>query len=80
MDCVNGVVGDVRLAAVLALPFALDGNEVVSCGDWFDVPAGVGGFCIAFMAIYVSTHFAVCNSQSHASDAFEDSRSSKAVE
>jgi len=59
VDWENGVVGDVMLADVLATPFALVENDVVSWGGgWFAVLAGVGGLCIAERAIYVSRHFA----------------------
>lgn len=50
--CENGVVGDVRLAAVFALPFAFAGNAVISCGGgWFAVLAGAGGLCRADRAM-----------------------------
>jgi hypothetical protein len=49
VDCEKGVVGEVRPAAVLALPFALGGNEVESWGEAGFVAAGVVGFFMAEM-------------------------------
>lgn len=52
VDCENGVVGEVKLAAVLALPFAFAGKAVISCGGgWLAVLAGAGGLCIADRAM-----------------------------
>lgn len=58
-DCEKGVIGEVKLAEVLAAPVELPGNDVASCGGaWFALLTGVGGLCRADMAMYVSTHFA----------------------
>lgn len=58
-DCENGVIGEAKLAEVLAAPAELPGNDVLSCrGAWLALLTGVGGLCIADMAMYVSTHFA----------------------
>ena len=55
----NGVMGEVKPADVLALPLLFAEKDVVSCGGcWFAVLAGVGGLCIEERAIYVSMHFA----------------------
>ena len=58
-DCEKGVIGEARLAEVLAAPVAPP-NDVLSCGGaWFVLLTGTGGLCRADMAMYVSTHFAV---------------------
>jgi hypothetical protein len=58
-DCENGVIGEARLAAVLAAPAAVEGNDVLSCGGaWFALLTGVGGLCMTDSAMYVSKHFA----------------------
>lgn len=58
-DCENGVIGEARLAEVLAAPAELAGNAVLSCkGPLFVLLTGVGGLWRTDMAIYVSTHFA----------------------
>lgn len=57
-DCEKGVIGEAKLAEVLAAPVEL-GNAVLSCGGaWFALLTGVGGLWRADMAMYVSTHFA----------------------
>jgi hypothetical protein len=59
-DCEKGVIGDVKLADVLAPPAAFAEKEVISWGGgWLALLTGVGGLCIVEMAIYVSRHFAV---------------------
>lgn len=55
-DCENGVVGDVRPAAVLALPFAFADKTVDSCGEVGLLTAGVAALLMAERAMYVSTH------------------------
>src|SRR5690242_5084345 len=58
-DCEKGVIGEVRLAGVLAAPVKPP-NDVLSCGGaWFALLTGTGGLCSADMAMYVSTHFAI---------------------
>lgn len=58
-DCEKGVMGEARLAEVLAAPVELAGNAVLSWGGaWFALLTGVGGLWRADMAMYVSTHFA----------------------
>lgn len=58
-DCEKGVMGEAKLAEVLAAPAELAGNAVLSCrGAWFALLTGVGGLWSADMAMYVSTHFA----------------------
>ena len=53
------MIGEARLAEVLAAPVAPP-NDVLSCGGaWFVLLTGTGGLCRADMAMYVSTHFAV---------------------
>lgn len=58
-DCEKGVIGEVRLADVLAPPAAAPEKDVINCGgDWFGLLRGVEGLCMADRAIYVSRHFA----------------------
>lgn len=58
-DCEKGVIGDARLAEVLAPPAAFPENDVLSCGGaWLALLTGVGGLCITDSAMYVSKHFA----------------------
>jgi hypothetical protein len=58
-DCEKGVIGEAKLAEVLAAPAELAGNAVLSCGGpLFVLLTGVGGLWRTDMAMYVSTHFA----------------------
>jgi hypothetical protein len=58
-DCEKGVIGDVKLADVLAAPAKFVGKDVLSCGGaCAALLTGVGGLCMAEMAMYVSKHFA----------------------
>ena len=58
-DCENGVIGDAKLAEVLAPPAALPENDVLSWGGaWLALLTGVGGLCMTDSAMYVSKHFA----------------------
>lgn len=59
-DCEKGVIGEARLADVLAAPAEFAENDVLSCrGAWFALLTGVGGLCMADRAMYVSKHFAM---------------------
>jgi hypothetical protein len=51
VDWENGVVGEVRPAAVLALPLAFEGKWVESWGEVGVMPAGVIGFLVAERAM-----------------------------
>jgi hypothetical protein len=58
-DWENGVIGDAKLAEVLAPPAAFPENDVLSCGGaWLALLTGVGGLCMTDSAMYVSKHFA----------------------
>lgn len=51
-DCEKGVIGDARLADVLAAPAELAVNDVLSCrGTWFALLTGVGGLCMTERAM-----------------------------
>ena len=51
-DCEKGVIGEARLAEVLAPPAALPENDVLSCGGaWLALLTGVGGLCMTDSAM-----------------------------
>lgn len=51
-DCEKGVIGEARLAEVLAPPAALAENDVLSCsGAWLALLTGVGGLCMTDSAM-----------------------------
>jgi hypothetical protein len=51
-DCEKGVIGDAKLAEVLAAPAEFTGKDVLSCGGtWFALLTGVGGLCMADRAM-----------------------------
>lgn len=58
-DWENGVVGEVRAAAVLALPLAFEGKDVASWGDDSFKTGVAAGCLLAERAMYVSTHLAI---------------------
>jgi hypothetical protein len=51
-DCEKGVIGEARLAAVLAPPAAFPEKDVLSWGGaWLALLTGVGGLCMTDSAM-----------------------------